>query len=83
MSALPISFFEDWREMFKDLPDLMTAKELASVIRLNVKTIYSLVARGMIPYVRIGSALLFSKAQIIAWLEERNFRPRPNGGGRN
>ena len=61
--------------LFANMPDVMTAKELASVIRLNVKTIYSLVARGMIPYVRIGSALLFPKAQIIAWLEERNYRP--------
>ena len=73
----------DWREMFKDLPNLMTAKELASVIRLNAKTIYSLVARGMMPYIRIGSTLLFSKAQIIAWLEGQNYHPRPKVGSSN
>jgi len=42
-----------------------------------VKTIYKYVQLGRIPYVRMGSNIRFSKHQVLRWLEERSFLPRP------
>jgi len=42
-----------------------------------VKTIYSYVQRGIIPHMRIESNVRFSKHQVMRWLEERSFQPRP------
>jgi excisionase family DNA binding protein len=59
------------------LPDIMTAKELEAFLRIDVKTIYRYVQLGRIPYTRMESNVRFSKHQILRWLEERSFQPRP------
>jgi hypothetical protein len=64
------------------LPEILTARELEALIRIDVKTIYRYVSLGIIPYLRVESNLRFPKHQVLRWLEERNFRPRPvNGNG--
>jgi excisionase family DNA binding protein len=64
------------------LPEILTARELEAFLRIDVKTIYSYVQRGLIPYMRIESNVRFSKHQVLRWLEERSFEPRPvNGKG--
>ncbi len=63
------------------IPELLTAKELEALLKIDVKTIYSYVQRGLIPYVRIESNVRFLKQQIIEWIEERNYRPRGQGNG--
>jgi excisionase family DNA binding protein len=66
------------------LPEILTAKELEARLRIDVKTIYSYVQRGLIPYMRIESNARFSKHQVLEWLRERSFQPRPvNGKGAN
>ena len=63
-------------------PEILTAKELEAWLRIDVKTIYSYVQRGLIPYMRIESNVRFSKHQVERWLEQRTFQPRPvNGKG--
>ncbi|MDT8067957.1 MAG: helix-turn-helix domain-containing protein [Terriglobia bacterium] len=62
------------------MPELLTAKELEALLKIDVKTIYSYVQRGLIPYVRIQSNVRFVKHQIFDWIEERNYRPRPLNG---
>ncbi len=59
------------------LPEILTAKELEAWLRIDVKTIYSYVQRGLIPYMRIESNVRFSKHQVQRWLEEPSFQPRP------
>ena len=67
---------------FEALPDMLTAKDLEALLQIDRKTIYAYVERGLIPYVRIESNLRFAKHQILEWLEERSFQPRPvNGKG--
>ena len=66
-----------------NLPEMLTAKELEALLKIDVKTIYAYVQRGLIPYVRIQSNLRFPKQQILGWIEERNFRPRVMNGNRN
>jgi predicted site-specific integrase-resolvase len=64
------------------LPDFLTARDLEAFLKIDVKTIYSYVQRGLIPYVRIESNIRFSKHQVLRWLEERSFQPRlVNGKG--
>lgn len=57
------------------VPELLTAKELEALLKIDVKTIYS-VQRGLIPYVKIPSNVRFVKEQIIEWIEQHNYRPR-------
>ena len=63
--------------------EMLTAKELEALLKIDVKTIYSYVQRGLIPYVRIQSNVRFLKKDIYDWIETQSFRPRPaNGNGR-
>ena len=64
------------------LPEMLTAKDLEGLLQIDRKTIYAYVQRGLIPYMRIESNVRFSKHQVMRWLEERSFQPRPvNGKG--
>jgi excisionase family DNA binding protein len=47
---------------------LMTVAEAASFLRLRPKTLYLWVTRGKVPYLRAGSAVRFSRAELEAWL---------------
>jgi excisionase family DNA binding protein len=58
--------------------ELLTAKEVEELLRIDVKTIYNYVQRGLIPYVRIQSNLRFVKSDVLAWLAEH----RSTGKGR-
>lgn len=57
------------------VPELLTAKELEAMLKIDVKTIYSYVQRGLIPYVKIQSNVRFPKEAILYWIEEQSFRP--------
>ena len=70
----------DLRTPEPGLGELMTAKDLEALLKIDVKTIYSYVQRGLIPYVRIQSNLRFVRRQIYAWIGEHNYQPRPTNG---
>jgi predicted DNA-binding transcriptional regulator AlpA len=57
-----------------EIPELLTARELETLLRIDVKTIYSYVQRGLIPYVRIQSNVRFVRAQIFDWIADHNYR---------
>jgi predicted DNA-binding transcriptional regulator AlpA len=50
--------------------ELLTAREVEALLRIDVKTIYNYVQRGLIPYVRIQSNLRFVKSEVLAWVAE-------------
>lgn len=54
---------------------LLTAEEVAELLRLAVSTIYDLARTGRLPHLRIGRALRFSRSDLEAHLAER-CRPR-------
>jgi len=58
-----------------DPSDLMTAKEVEELLRIDVKTVYSYVKRGLLPYVKIQSNVRFLRSAILHWMEERQFKP--------
>lgn len=57
------------------MPEFLTAKELEAVLKIDVKTIYTYVQRGLIPYVKIQSNVRFSKREILEWIERQSYRP--------
>ena len=63
-----------------EVPEFLTARELERLLKIDVKTIYSYVQRGLIPYVRIQSNVRFVKQQIFDWIEKQSYRPRPVNG---
>ena len=58
-----------------DPGELLTAKEVEELLRIDVKTVYSYAQRGLLPYVKIQSNLRFVKSDILKWMEERQFKP--------
>lgn len=59
-----------------NFPEILTAKELEQFLRIDAKTIYGYVQRGIIPYVRIQSNVRFRRDEVLEWLEEKSYRPR-------
>jgi excisionase family DNA binding protein len=50
------------------LSDVMTADEVAVLLRLNRKTVYDGAKTGDIPCARIGRAYRFSRSTLLEWL---------------
>jgi excisionase family DNA binding protein len=59
--------------------EMWTARELEALLKVDVKTIYGYVQRGLIPYVRLQSNVRFPKGLIQEWLKQNSFTP----GSRN
>ena len=55
-----------------ELPgDVMTAPEVAVLLRVGRNQIYDLAGRNEIPHRRVGKHLRFSRATVMRWLEGR------------
>jgi excisionase family DNA binding protein len=54
--------------MRRPLPDYLTTREVAELIRLKERKIYDLVASGSIPCVRVTGKLLFPRHLVEGWL---------------
>jgi excisionase family DNA binding protein len=54
---------------------LLTAKELADILAISPKTLYSYVTRGMIPYFKIESNVRFRARDVAEWLRQHSGRP--------
>lgn len=48
---------------------LLTAHEVAALLGLKVKTVYSLAEQGIIPRVKIGSMVRFNLVKLNEWIE--------------
>ena len=55
--------------------EMLTARDLESFLKVDVKTIYRYVREGLIPYVRIQSNLRFIRKEILDWVDEQSFHP--------
>ena len=64
-----------------DLLDLMTAEEVAGVLRTTRKAVYAMVERcALPPPVRLGRRVLFVRSDLIRWVGEN--RAASPGGAR-
>lgn len=50
--------------MFDNYPDVVTVKEMQTMLRIGRKVAYDLVHNGTIPSVRIGTSYLITKKSI-------------------
>jgi excisionase family DNA binding protein len=53
---------------------LLTARELASILAISPKTIYSYVERNMIPHYKIEASVRFRARDVVEWLHDRACR---------
>jgi excisionase family DNA binding protein len=58
----------------------MTAKEVEELLRIDVKTVYSYVKRGLLPCVKIQSNVRFLRSAILQWMEEKQYKPGNRSG---
>jgi excisionase family DNA binding protein len=54
---------------------LLTAAEVAQLLKLNVETVYTLIAKHGLPASKIGGQWRFDEAKIRAWIESRSVMP--------
>jgi excisionase family DNA binding protein len=66
------------------LPEALTAEEVAALLRISRKRVYSAFKKGELPGGRrIGSALRFSRSRVLKWLFDGQERaPRSPRGAR-
>jgi predicted DNA-binding transcriptional regulator AlpA len=85
-TATSSSTAETWSASPGDMPQLLTARELEAMLKIDIKTIYAYVQRGLIPYVKIQSNVRFPKHEILAWIQQQSHRPKGgvvNGSARH
>ena len=58
------------------MPQMLTARDLEALLKIDVKTIYGYVQKGVIPYVKIQSNVRFRKDDIADWIESHRCLPR-------
>ena len=51
-------------------PSLLTVTEVAAILRLTPKGVYSMVAARTIPCIRVSNRIRFDHADVIAWLKQ-------------
>jgi putative molybdopterin biosynthesis protein len=72
--------------MPEPMPEYLTTREVADLIRLKERKVYDLVSTGAIPCVRVTGKLLFPRSLVEAWLARHaeygggaeTLHPRPN-----
>lgn len=58
-------------ELEEDEHDVLTADEVAELLRVDRKSIYAAVARGEVPGVlRLGRLIRFSRSVVLRWVRE-------------
>ena len=57
------SSVERWRVSWLDTPELLTAREPETMLKISAKTIYGNAQRGLIPYVKIQSKCPFPETR--------------------
>jgi excisionase family DNA binding protein len=62
----------DFFDRLRDCERLLTVKELADILAIGQKTIYSYVSRNLIPYIKIESSVRFRPKHIASWLNQRD-----------
>ena len=54
-----------------ELPRFLTVKELAQMLRVKVRTVYSWVEDDLIPYHKAGRITVFRLDEILTWLDKK------------
>ena len=60
--------FQEIESTHPELPDVLTVREAANVLRVGTHTIYEAIQRNQLPSVRMGRRILIPKVQILKLL---------------
>ncbi len=63
-------------EIFADLPDVITAEQLASALQISKSGAYALLNRSDFPTLRIGGRKMVMKKDLLEWLNSHTNRPK-------
>lgn len=55
-------------------PTFLTVEELAELLRVEVRTVYSWVSKGNVPFRKAGRRTVFLLDEIMQWTEEQSLR---------
>ena len=50
--------------------EILTADEIARMLRVDRKTVYEAAQRGELPHRRLGRRLLFERGAVLLWLRQ-------------
>lgn len=50
--------------------EILTADQVAELLRVNRKTVYEAAQRNEIPHRRLGRRLVFERGAVLAWLRQ-------------
>jgi excisionase family DNA binding protein len=55
-------------------PRFLTVEELAEMLRVEVRTVYSWVSKGSVPFRKAGRRTVFLLDEILEWTEQQSQR---------
>jgi predicted DNA-binding transcriptional regulator AlpA len=64
------------KEIFADLPDVITAEQLASALQISKSGAYALLNRSDFPTLQIGGRKMVMKKDLLEWLNSHTNRPK-------
>ena len=64
------------KEIFADLPDVITAEQLASALQISKSGAYTLLNRSDFPTLQIGGRKMVMKKDLLEWLNSRTNRSK-------
>lgn len=56
--------------LFKDYPDILTVSDVAEIMRVGKKTVYTLMRTGKLRYAKVGKKHVSSKAWVKDYLND-------------
>jgi excisionase family DNA binding protein len=58
------------------VPRLMTAQEVAELLRIPRSTVYELARSRRIPFLKVGRRTLFAQQTLLEWIAAQTVEPR-------
>lgn len=58
------------------VPRLMTAQEVAELLRIPRSTVYELARARRIPFLKVGRRTLFAQQTLLEWIAAQTVEPR-------
>ena len=58
------------------VPRLMTAQEVADLLRVPRSTVYELARSRRIPFLKVGRRTLFARPTLLEWIDAQTVKPR-------
>ncbi len=61
------------------MSEILTVREVASLLKINEKTAYKLAAKGEIPGFKVGGSWRFERSEIESWIKRQTEKQGQQG----